>query len=208
MSRAPQKVIVIGAGGHGKVVADIVLESGDELIGFLDGVTPQGEYMGFPILGRDTDCEKFCADCLFVVAVGNPTDKEKLVEKIGAKIKYYTAIHPAAVISPLGTEIGAGTVVAANAVINPGCRIGKHAIINTASSVDHDSVIGDFSHVAPGAHLAGGVSVGRRVWIGVGAVVKDHIRIGDDVTLGAGAAAVKPLPDKGIYVGVPAKKIS
>lgn len=103
-------------------------------------------------------------------------------------------------------KVGVCTAVMANAVINSGSSIGNGVIINTAASVDHDNVIGDFSHVSPGAHLAGNVSIWERCWIGIGASVINNIYIVTDSIVAAGAVVIKDINEAGIYVGVPAKR--
>ena len=122
-------------------------------------------------------------------------------------VRWYTAIHPDAILSGIGTTIGEGTVVMASTVINPSAQIGSHCIINTAALVEHDNVVSDYVHIAIGAKLAGTVSVGRRTLIGAGATISDHVSICDDCVIGAGTVVVKNIIEPGTYVGVPAKKI-
>lgn len=202
-SRAAKNIVIVGCGGHAKVIADIVLQSGDLLKGFLAAENGCSSFMGMPILGLDDDYSKFL-DCYFVLAVGDSNARERL-SKYMAGVRWYTAIHPSAVVSSLDTYIGLGTVVMANAVINPGTRIANHCIINTAAVVEHDCQINDFSHISVGAKLAGGVHVGRQVHIGIGASVREQITICDKCMVGAGAVIVNDLELPGRYVGVPAK---
>ncbi len=200
-----KKVIIIGAGGHGKVVADIIRLNGDTVYGFLDDKEPE-VLPGFPVIGRvnlinTLDNKAFC----FFVAIGNNKIRQTIMESY-YKVEWYTAIHPSAVIAD-DTEIGTGTAVMANAVVNSGSKIGRGVIINTAATVDHDNIIGDFVHISPGAHLAGTVHIGDRCWIGIGANVINNIDICDTCIIGAGAVVVKEIKDNGTYVGVPARKI-
>ena len=123
-------------------------------------------------------------------------------------MRWYTAIHPSAVISALDTEIGAGSVVMANAVVNPSAHIGTHCIINTAAVVEHDNRIGDFSHISVGARLGGAVSIGAHTWIGIGAAVGNNVSICDHCIIGAGGAVIHAITESGTYVGVPARKKS
>lgn len=200
-----ERVVIIGASGHGKVIADIICSCGDTVVGFLDGGDVSDTILGFPFLGKETEYVNYL-DCKFVIAIGNSQIREKLVKSM-PDAKWYTAIHPSAVISPLETSIGEGSVVMANAVINPGATIGKHCIINTSSVVEHDNVIEDYVHISVGARLAGLVKVCRNSWIGIGATVINCITICSNSYIGAGAVVVDDIIEPGTYVGVPARKI-
>ncbi len=199
-----ERVIILGAGGHGKVVADIVLRSSDTLLGFLDDGT-EGAVCGFPVLGKITDYQKF-PDAAFVIAVGNSAAREQIARQLHG-VRWYTAVHPAAVVSPLDVQLGAGTVVMANAVINPSARVGKHCIVNTAAVVEHDDCIGDFSHLAVGARLGGTVAIGKHTWVGLGASVSNNVSVCGHCLIGAGAVVIHNIEESGTYVGVPARKI-
>lgn len=201
-----EQVIVIGASGHGKVVADIVHQRGDQLLGFLDdNETLPPAICGIPVLGKTAEYEKY-PDASFVIAIGNAAVREKLSQQL-AGVRWYTAIHPAAVISSLDVQIGAGSVVMANAVVNPSAHIGKHCILNTTAVVEHDNRIGDFTHISVGAKLGGTVSIGNRTWIGIGATVSNNVTICDDCMVGAGAVVIREIKESGTYVGVPARKV-
>ena len=198
-----EKVVVIGAGGHGKVVADIIRKSGDRVVGFLDDGKGEGtDFFGSKILGKTEDAEKF-SNYSFIIAIGNNKVRERIAQM---RLKFYTAIHPAAVIAE-GARLGEGTAVMACAVINPDTVIGKHCIINTGAVVEHDCILGDYVHISPGAVLCGTVNVAERSWVGAGAVVKNNQNICEDVVIGAGATVVGRIAESGVYVGVPAKKI-
>ncbi len=200
-----KKVIIIGAGGHGKVVADIVKLNGDKVYGFLDD--KEAEVLpGFTVIGsvnliNTLDNNGF----YFFVAIGNNKIRQTIMESY-PMVEWYTAIHPSAVIADY-TEIGTGTAVMANAVVNSGSKIGRGVIINTAATVDHDNIIRDFVHISPGAHLAGTVRIGERCWIGIGANVINNISIINNCTVGAGSVVTKNITEQGTYVGVPARKI-
>ena len=194
-------VIVIGAGGHGKVVADIVLSSADNLLGFLDDFAC-GEVMGYEVLGRTDDYTKY-PNAYFVIAMGSNEMRRSVSERLKG-VNWYTAIHPSAVVSQNDVTIGNGTVVMACAVINPGASIGEFDIINTGCVIEHDNRIGDFTHISPNATLCGTVSVGDMCHIGASAVVKNNISICSNVTVGAAAAVVKDITSEGTYIGVPA----
>lgn len=200
-------VIIVGAGGHGKVVADTVLLSGDNIVGFLDDNPNIGEsFAGFPMLGSVDDFRNY-SDCSFVIAIGDADVREKIVNQLQG-VKWYTAIHPTAVISKLDVCIGEGTVIMANVAVNAGAVIGKHCILNTGSIVEHDNQIDDFVHVSVGARLAGTVHVGKRTWVGIGASVRNNLSVCAGCMIGAGAVVVKNIEEVGTYVGVPAERKS
>ncbi|MDE5985597.1 MAG: acetyltransferase [Eubacterium sp.] len=200
-----KSVIIIGASGHGKVIADIIIRSGDKVVGFLDDGVDKGTLVvGVEVLGKIEDYKNF-PDCEFVIAIGNPYVRKKIADLLS--VKWYTAIHPTAVISSLDADIGAGTAIMANAVINPGVKIGRHCIINTGAVVEHDNVLRDFVHISPKAVLAGTVSVGQSTHIGVGAVVINNVSITSNCIIGGGSAVVKDITESGTYVGVPARRI-
>ena len=196
------RLIVIGASGHGKVVADIAVLNGYEDIVFLDDDESIKECVGWPVIGKSTEAP----DGEIFVAVGNPQTRKRMMELYKDRTQP-VLIHPNAVVAG-DVGIGSGTVVMAGAVINPGARIGRGAIINTSSSIDHDCSVGDYSHVSVGAHLCGTVRVEDRVWIGAGATVINNVNICGGCTIGAGAVVIKDIKEPGTYVGVPAKMIS
>ena len=197
-------VVLIGAGGHAKVIADIILRSGDNFVGFLDDNIENGKeiFKGHKVIGTVLDVRKYL-DCYFIIAVGDNKTRAEIAEKL--EVKYYTAIHPNAIVADT-VKMGEGTVVMAGAVINSDTIIGKHCIINTACSIDHDNQISDYVHVSPGAHLAGGVTVGKKSWICTGAIIINNISIINDIIVGAGATVLSDIGETGIYVGTPAKK--
>ncbi len=198
-----KNVIIAGSGGHGKIVADIVLKNKDIVAGFLDdsGKSPAG----FDYLGKIEDYKKY-GGCSFIIAVGNNALRKELSERMkGAQ--WYTAIHPCASVSEIDVTIGQGTVIGAYAVVGPGAVIGKHSIINTAADVEHDCKVGDFTHISPNGTLCGTVCVGSFCHIGAGAVIINNISVCSGVTLGAGGVLVKSISEKGTYAGVPAEKL-
>lgn len=198
-----KQVIIIGAGGHGKVIADIVLAAGDRVLGFLDdGLTKGVLVCDIPVLGGVEDYVRF-PEAEFVIAIGNAAVRRRMAESLRG-VTWHTAVHPAAVVSKLDAVIGPGTVVMAGAVVNPGARIGSHCIINTGSVVEHDNRIGDFVHISVGAKLAGTVTIGDDAWIGIGAVVSNNLSVCGGAMVGAGAVVVKNITEPGVYVGVPA----
>lgn len=198
-------LIIIGAGGHGRVIADIAQKLGSyETISFLDDGDSK-ESMGLPIVGKTSDVEKYVNTADIFVAIGNSKVRGDFIERLlamGANVP--TLIHPSAVIGAC-VEIDKGSVIMAGAVINPCTTIGKGVIVNTASSIDHDCRIEDYVHVAVGAHIAGSVIIGKHTWIGAGAVLKNALSICEKCMIGAGAVVVKDITKSGTYIGVPAK---
>ena len=195
-------VIIIGAGGHARVIADIVLRQGDRLLGFLDD-NPDAK--GIPVLGKIADCHLW-PHARFLIGIGNSQVRQKLATTLQG-VTFHTAIHPSATISPLGTTIGPGTVIMANAVINPGTTVGCHCIVNTGSIVEHDNTIGDYVHISVAAKTAGTVTIGNHTWVGIGATVSNNRTICSDCMIGAGAVVVKDITQPGTYVGVPARRL-
>lgn len=199
------RLIIIGAGGQGKVAADVAEKTGSYIeIAFLDDGS-LSECLGHPVLGKVADAEKYIATHSFFVAIGSAAARRRvtaLLTDLGADIA--TLIHPSAVIGR-GVAIGRGSILVAGAVVNPCAEIGESCIINTQSSVDHDCTVGDYVHVSVGAHLTGTVTVGDDCFIGAGAIVKNNTSISAGCTIGAGAVVVKNIEEKGTYVGVPAK---
>lgn len=198
-----RKLAIIGASGHGKVVADIARKNGYKEIVFLDDDESIHECGGCPVIGKSSEAGTIDAD--IIVGIGNAGIRKRIQESVPEE-KLITLIHPDAVIAE-DVAIGVGAVVMAGAVINPGVRIGKGCIINTCSSVDHDCVVGDYVHIAVGSHLCGTVSVGSGTWIGAGATVSNNISICPDCMIGAGAVIVKNIDSAGTYMGVPARRI-
>lgn len=198
-------VIILGAGGHARVVADIVLRQGHRVLGFLDDApTAEGAY-GIALLGPIDDYKKW-PDARFAMGIGSAAVRRKLASRM-VGVQWHTAIHPSAVISPLGTVIGEGSVVMAGAVVNPGAKIGCHCIINTGAVVEHDNDIRDYVHISVGAKLAGAVTIEENTWVGIGAVVSNCLTVCGDCMLGAGTVVVKDIDTPGTYVGVPARRL-
>ena len=197
-----KKLIIIGASGHGKVVADIAEKNGYQKIIFLDdneAVKSCGRYL---VVGKSDEARQMDAD--IIVAIGNAAIRKRLLESLKGR-KAVTLIHPSAVVAE-DAVIGEGTVVMAGAVINPGAILGKGCIVNTCASVDHDCMVGEFAHVAVGSHLCGSVAVGAQTWIGAGAVVSNNVSVCGECMIGAGAVVVKDIKEPGTYVGVPVRK--
>lgn len=194
-------IVILGAGGHGKVLFDICRVSGHEVRGFLDeGVS--GPVHDLPVLGGDAMLSDpaFVAAHTFALGVGEQTIHKRLTELVLENNgTLATLVHPAATLSQSVT-LGEGTVVMAGAVINIDTRVGAHCIINTLASIDHDCVLGDGVQICPGATLAGGVQCGDDVFIGSGATILPSVTIGARTFVGGGATVNKDLPaDKTVY---------
>ena len=200
-----KKLVIIGASGHGKVIADIARKNGYGEILFLDDNRQLESCGGYPVAGVCSDFRNY--DCDLFVGIGNAKIRRKFQEMLLSEHKSVaTLIHPDAVISE-NVSIGQGTAVMAGAVINANARIGSGCIINTCASVDHDDQVGDYVHISVGAHLAGTVTVGDDTWVGIGAAVSNNISICENCMIGAGAVVVRDLKESGTYVGVPAGKL-
>lgn len=206
-----KNIVIIGASGHGKVIADIVMKSEDNLVGFLDDnmqIQNKKIFEDKKVIGIVSDCEKLQknnSDYLFIVGIGNNYIRKEIFERY--KLNYYTAIHPNAILSNQ-IQIGKGTVVMANAVINTNANIGENCIINTGAIVEHDNIVSSNVHISPNATLCGTVKICELTHIGASATVKNNITICDECIIGAGAVVVKNIEEKGTYVGVPVKKIN
>lgn len=198
-------LVIVGASGHGKVIADIAEKVGYTDIVFLDD-NPKVESCGiYKVVGECKSALSYKTSD-FIVAIGNTKVRRKIQsELIKMGLHIVSLIHPAAVISP-NVKIGVGTVVMAGAVINPCSVIGQGCIINTCASVDHDCRIGDYVHVSVGAHVAGTVTIEDNTWIGAGATVSNNVKIVEDCMIGAGAVVVRNIIESGTYIGIPAKK--
>lgn len=197
------RLIIIGASGHGKVVADVAALNGYKDIIFLDNDPELKTCAGYPVLGPDTMTSELDGDVF--VAVGNAEIRKRLMNREKSR-SFPILIHPSAVLAK-SAEVGAGSVVMAGAVINPGARIGIGCIINTSSSVDHDCIVGNYVHISVGAHLSGTVIVHGETWIGAGATISNNVNICGGCMIGAGAVVIKDITEPGTYVGVPAKKM-
>lgn len=197
-----KKLVIVGAGGHGKVVADIAAKNGYKEIIFLDDNEAIKKCSRYPVVGTHEKLREIEGDV--IIAIGDPNIRKSMQESISEE-RLTILIHPNAVIAET-VIIGKGTVVMAGAVINPESEIGKGCIINTCVSVDHDCRLGNYVHVAVGAHVAGHVEIGDETWIGAGATISNDVKICSGCMLGAGAVVVKDIRVAGTYVGIPAGK--
>lgn len=198
-----QKIAVIGAGGHAKVVVATLSGAGQfKAVAFDDIQGKWGsEILGVPVRGPISavvDGEYQSG----LIAIGNNARRKEIAGTV--KLEWITVIHPFAYVHS-SVKLGEGTVVFAGAVIQPETVIGDHVIVNTGATIDHDCRIADFAHIAPGASLAGNVVVGEGTLVGIGSSVIPGLRIGSWATLGAGAVAVRDVPDHAVAIGVPAR---
>lgn len=201
------RLAILGASGHGKVVADLAEEAGWADVVFFDDRWPELTAVGaWQINGNTQDLlQSLPLMDGVIVAIGVNKirmEKYRLLQQHGAVL--VSLIHPSATISRY-SHIGYGSVVMAGAVVNVDTCIGNACIVNTGATVDHDCVLEDAVHISPGAHIAGGVRVKEYSWIGIGANIRQQIVIGREVVVGAGAAVVVDMPDKCVAFGVPAK---
>jgi len=203
-----ERLIIIGASGQGKVVADIAINLKKwKTIAYLDDNKTISSCMGYPVIGKTNDFLSFLEDSDFCIAIGDNRTRQSIFEILDNKnASIVSLIHPSSTIGSF-VEIGKGTVIMAGVVVNACTKIGKACIINTSSSVDHDNILGDFVHISPGAHLAGNVSIGTRTWIGLGSSIIQNVSICEDVIIGAGSVVLKNIIKDGTYVGTPGRKI-
>lgn len=196
------KVVVIGASGHGKVVASLAESLGYDVVGFADDNSNISFLESWPVKRpREWEKNKY----LFALGIGNPRHRQRFfLDLINDGCDPLTLVHPAAVVDK-SVRIGRGTVICSGAIISVGVNIGDGAILNTGCVVDHDTIVGDFAHICPGTCLAGEVKIGIGSWIGIGASVNQRLNIGNWVMVGAGSAVISDLAQETIAVGVPAK---
>ncbi|MCR0983176.1 acetyltransferase [Roseomonas populi] len=210
MPEAP-RVVIVGAGGHAKVIIEALMAAGfPPPLGLVDPHPPGPSVLGVPVLGGDERLEALRAEgaAAAVVALGGNGLRLKVGNGLAAMGYALPAvIHPAAQISP-SASIAEGAVIMARACLGPDARIGRFAIVNTNAVVEHDNVLGEAAHVAPGCALAGNVTVGDRALVGAGSAVRPGITIGADAIVGAGSAVVRDVP-AGLRVGgAPARPLA
>jgi sugar O-acyltransferase (sialic acid O-acetyltransferase NeuD family) len=202
------KLLIAGAGGHGRVVADAAIATGlyDE-VAFIDDRIGHTEVCeGWQVVGNLQSLaglhDRYDA---FIACFGDAATRQRILEHaLTSGWSCPSIVHPRASVSRHAV-LGHGTFINAGAVVNTGARIAIGCVVNTSATVDHDCDIAAFVHVCPGAHLAGDVRIGTRTWFGVGAVARQKIVIGRDVTVGAGSVVISDISDAVTIVGNPAR---
>lgn len=209
---SPPRVLIVGAGGHAKVLLDALIENNLEIIGLTDFERAKWhtELRGIPVLGNDDEILSYNPEDIVLAngigSIGSTAKRQHIYELFTEKGYIFAkVIHPSSVISP-NARLAAGVQVLAGAVVSAGTKIGENSIINTSASVDHDVSIGKHVHVAPGVTISGGVSVGDGTHIGTGASVVQGVHIGKNVIVGAGAVVLHDVADNEIVYGVPARE--
>lgn len=205
------KIVIVGDGGHSKVVQDIIsADRNHKVVGYLDDryetCVKQGPIRYGPIsLGEEMLSND--RDLKFVIAIGNNQIRKYITKRLNLSLEFYaTFVHPSAIVSP-SAKLGYGTVIMANGVINAEASVGNHVILNSGAIIEHDNEIGDFVHVSPNATLAGAVKVGEGTHIGASATVIPNVTIGNWSTIGAGTTVIHDVPSDCTAVGVPARII-
>ncbi len=206
-------VIVIGSGGHAKVVIEALRRSGTPILGRTDADLAKRhlDLAGVPYLGRDEALDEHDPNTVFLAngigSTGSPTTRIRVFEQLHDRgFQFARIVHPSAIIAG-DADLGAGVQVMAGAIVQPGCRIGANAIVNTGARIDHDCDIGMHVHVAPGAVLCGEVTVGARSHVGAGSVIIQTVTVGADCLVAAGTVVTTTVKNGARIAGVPARNI-
>ncbi|MDM8177227.1 acetyltransferase [Olivibacter sp. LS-1] len=200
-----QEVYLIGASGHAKVIAEVLLEDDKYIKGIFEKNEAILRLWDYRVLPQP-EAGTWPRDAPYVIAVGSNRIRKYVAETFQNELTFSKAIHPRSIISNR-VSIGEGTVVMAGVTINTETLVGKHVILNTNCSVDHECVLADYVHISPGVSLAGDVQVGEGTHIGIGASVIQGVRIGKWCTIGAGAVVIRDVPDYAVVVGSPGRII-
>jgi sugar O-acyltransferase (sialic acid O-acetyltransferase NeuD family) len=189
------KKALIGYGGHAN---EVMLQIGENLTCFVDD-----EYVT-----KNTKCISQLSpdEWEVMICIGDPNIRQKIVNKLPKNIKYFTFVHPTAIIGK-DVVIGHGSFIGAFSVVTTNVKIGEHSILNRACHIGHDSVVGDFLSMMPGSIISGNVTIGDRVYIGTNSSIKEKINICDDVIIGLNSGVIKTINKFGVYGGTPVKKI-
>ena len=204
--RAGRTVVVLGAGGHGKVTISTLKAAGCRVTAVYDDDSSRigTKVYGVPVVGPIAQAESLPPRTHAVIGIGSPPIRRRLAEQFD--FDWVSAVHPHAYVDPT-VEFQEGVLVFAGAVVQPDTFLGRHAIVNTSASIDHDGRIGEYVNISPGVHLSGNVTVGNGAMIGIGASVLQGIRIGAGTVIGGGAAVIRDLPEQVVAVGCPARVI-
>ncbi|MCJ8341348.1 MAG: acetyltransferase [Cetobacterium sp.] len=201
-----KEIIIIGSGGHAKVIIDILERSNKKIYGILDDDLNKKELkvLGYSILGTTKDIEQYKQNYSFIIGIGNNTIRKKIAIE-NKDLNYEQAIDPSAIISK-NIKIGTGTVIMPGVIINIDSKIGNHCIINTGAIIEHDNIIEDYVHISPGVSLGGTVKIGETTHVGIGSKVINNIEIKGNVKVGAGAVVINNIQENILVIGVPAIK--
>lgn len=213
INTSEEKMILIGAGGHARVIIDALRVASrlDEIYGIVDQKLEVGSFVDeIKVVGRDEDLKVFYEKGIkkAFIAVGSLGDCSTRKE-LASKLKLFgyqfpIIIHPAATLSPKAS-LSAGTFVGAGSIIQTGSRLGQHVIANTGSIIDHDCIVGDFCHIAPGVSMSGGVIIGDETHVGTGSNIIEYRKIGKRCVIGAGSVVIRDIPDDTRAFGVPSR---
>jgi sugar O-acyltransferase (sialic acid O-acetyltransferase NeuD family) len=209
-----QRIVLIGAGGHGRAVLDVIRSEGRyDVAGVIDSVRPAGsEWLGLTVFGDEQRLDELCREAdtrLGIVAIGDNWRRRALASRLESRVPGFTlvsCVHPAASVAS-DAVLGVGTVVMPGSVVASGSRVGRGCIVNTLASLDHDGVMEDFSSLAPGAVTGGAVHVETCAAVGLGARVVQAVRVGAHAVVGAGALVLEELPPRVVAMGVPARVV-
>ncbi|MDB5375925.1 MAG: acetyltransferase [Rubritepida sp.] len=192
------RVLILGAGGHGRAVCEAAWDAGFEVAGFLDGRAPLPEVLGLPVLGPEAAHD----GGPLLIALGDNAARLAAAGRLGAALP--VLLHPS-VVRARSAELAEGAVVMPRAVLGAQARVGRLALVNTGAIVEHDVELGEGAHIAPGAVLCGGVRIGARALVGAGAVVAPNIQVGEGAVIGAGASVIENVDAFSRVAGVPAR---
>lgn len=202
-----KRLMIIGSGGHGKVIANIAKDSAvwDEIV-FLDDKKKGESVAGFDVVDKILNYDKYIDSYKFIVGIGNAIKRKKITKKLlDSKVELATIIHPSTILG-IESSIGAGSVIMPGCIIGTSVLIGDSCIINSGTIIEHDCVLQDFVHLSPGVVLSGTVMISEGTWLGTGTKVINNVSISNDIIVGAGSVVINSLDESGTYFGVPAKK--
>jgi sugar O-acyltransferase (sialic acid O-acetyltransferase NeuD family) len=189
--------VLIGYGGHAR---EVISQIGINLPCFVDDEFVDENTLPLSKLSFE--------EYEVMVAIGDPISRKKIVDKLPPNTKYFTFIHPTAQIMDDNIEIGEGSFIGANSIITTNVKIGKHSLLNRGCHIGHDTVIGDYLSMMPNSVISGNVNIGNCFYMGTNSSVREKINICDNVTIGLNSGVVKDINEKGVYVGLPVKKIN